>query len=78
MADRKTKRMTLDLAPAVFENLNRLVDETDAMSKAEVLRDALSLYWFLFDELRDKGCKLALVDTEGRVEILVIPLLWKR
>lgn len=58
-------RIQLDLTDAMRDLLDRLVEETGAASRAEVLRRAVSVYALFIDE-KKAGCRLELVATKGK------------
>lgn len=47
------RRIQFDFTPDALEQLNKLVFETNAASKAEVVRNALQLYEYTFEMIRD-------------------------
>lgn len=59
-ADGPWKRLNLEFSQKAYENLQRLVKETDAASNAEAIRAALRLYDYLLRNTRD-GWSIRLV-----------------
>ena len=66
MGDSKKKtRVQLDLPPASMERLSALKEKTEAVSYAEVVREAIRLYEAMLEEVVDKGNELMIRDGRG-------------
>ncbi|MSP48441.1 MAG: hypothetical protein EXQ95_03835 [Alphaproteobacteria bacterium] len=63
---RKTTRVQLELMPQSMERLKRLREMTEAVSYAEVLKNALRLYEALIEEA-DAGNKFQVRAKDGSV-----------
>lgn len=65
-------KTTIEFGERAAEELGTLAQKMET-SKAEVLRDALSLYAFIFRELSEKeGRNLAIVEGEETVKKLIM------
>lgn len=64
------KRLNLEFSPQAHADLQRMVKDTDASSNVEVIRDALGLYRFLFDQFR-QGWSIQLARGTERKELVV-------
>jgi Arc/MetJ-type ribon-helix-helix transcriptional regulator len=53
MSKPKYRRLQFDFAERAVERLDELVNETEAASRAEVIRDALKLYEHLFLRVKE-------------------------
>lgn len=54
MAKKKaTKRVQFEFTVESVERLERLIDTTDSVSRAEVVRKALKLYDYIVDKTKD-------------------------
>ena len=62
--ERATTRVQLELPPPAMERLQRLKENTEAASYAEVIRNALRLYEALVAE-HEKGGEFALKQYDG-------------
>ncbi len=65
-----TSRLTLDLSVSVRERLDELKTKTQADSLVEVIRRALAVYDYLWDE-KGRGC-VVVVRTDGKERELVL------
>lgn len=59
-------RVQLDLTPRAMRLLNELKEKTDAVSNAEVIREALKLYDGLITEV-ERGSDFLIRDKEGNL-----------
>jgi hypothetical protein len=66
-----TSRLTLDLAEPVRKQLEALKDRTNADSLVEVVRRALAVYTFVWDE-KAKGRDLVTRGEEGDREVVLL------
>jgi hypothetical protein len=57
-------RLQFDFNEAMLDLLNRIRNETNATTRAEVVRRAVSLYALLWDEFQD-GKQLLIVDNKS-------------
>ena len=57
-------RVQFDFSPSMVELLDRLVQETEAATRAELVRRALSVYAILWDESK-RGKDVVLFDKKG-------------
>jgi len=64
-------KYTIDFDDSFDESLNALKDSTDATTKADVIRRAVSAYKYLKNETR-KGGEIAVTDKTGRVKKSVV------
>lgn len=64
-------RMQFDFAPIAVTELDRLVDETGAASRAEVIRRALAVFDLMMS-YKKTGGKVILQDAEGKETALLI------
>lgn len=73
VAKNERVRIQFDLTPAMRELLDKLVDESGASTRAEVMRRALSIYSILIDET-SSGKRVVLVADDGKSEeIRLVP-----
>ena len=68
----ETKRIQFDISNREAMRLRKLVHESGAISMAEVLRNALSLYDYFVQEC-SKGGRIQVVDTEKVIKEPIIP-----
>ena len=61
------KRIQFDFDVEALEKLDRVVDSTDATTRAEVIRRALSLY-IKFVDSAQSGATLCLEESDGTVK----------
>ena len=66
-----TTRLTLDLADPVRKKLEQLKDRTQADSLVEVVRRALAVYAFVWDE-KAQGRALVTRGEEGDREVVLL------
>ena len=64
MAERETTRVQLERPPGSMARLKALRDKTEAVSYAEVLKNALRLYEALIDEA-DHGSEVIIRRKQG-------------
>ncbi|NJL54695.1 hypothetical protein HC928_05490 [bacterium] len=67
----KRKRLNLDLAPAAYELLQELSEES-GKSMTEVLRTGLALYGIAQEEMK-KGRSLAIAEGDKVIKEIVLP-----
>lgn len=66
-------KTTVDFSEPAAEALDRMARELST-SKAEVVRNALSLYSFLLDELSTRRRVLAIVDDDNEIKkVIAVP-----
>ena len=68
-------KTTIEFGEESTEELNRLA-QTLETTKAEVLRNALSLYGYLFLQLKQPGRELAIITENGQrtiEKVIVVP-----
>lgn len=65
-------RTTIEFGDRAAQELEKLTQMLDAPSKAEVIRNSLSLYAFLVNEVKD-GRKLAIVEGGKIEQIIAVP-----
>src|SRR5262245_29035960 len=70
-------RTTIEFNDAASSELDRLGQVLD-IKKSDVLRNALSLYSLLVDEIKTKGGELLIVAPNEREKLIVVPGLQKR
>jgi metal-responsive CopG/Arc/MetJ family transcriptional regulator len=63
----KKYRVQLDFPEEGFRELNSLVDKLRASSRAEVVRDALSVLKWLYRKKVEQGCQVVAIDSNDRV-----------
>jgi metal-responsive CopG/Arc/MetJ family transcriptional regulator len=61
----------LELAPAVLDRLDMLVDETNSSSRSETLRRALGFYWLLVNEAK-AGNAIEIISGDGKRKSLLV------
>jgi Arc/MetJ-type ribon-helix-helix transcriptional regulator len=72
-AKKEKLRVQLELSEKMRELIDRLVVETEASSRAEVIRRALSIYAIVLDEAA-AGKRVEVVDTQTKErERLILP-----
>ena len=80
MADGKsierTKRVQFDFTPEAYQELVELQQETDATTKAEVVRYALRTLQWLINEINNGN--RVLVDEDGNIQEAIFPFLKRR
>jgi hypothetical protein len=64
--ERSTTRVQLEMPPQAMERLQKLKDRTEAVSYAEVIRNALRLFEALVEE-HEKGSEFSLKRADGEV-----------
>jgi metal-responsive CopG/Arc/MetJ family transcriptional regulator len=64
-------RVQLDLAPALVERIDQLVNETGSSTRAEVFRRALSIFALLVDEAK-RGSKTEIITASGEHKTIVV------
>ena len=62
--ERATTRVQLEMPPQAMERLQKLKDQTEAASYAEVIRNALRLFEALVEE-HEKGAEFSLKRANG-------------
>jgi Arc/MetJ-type ribon-helix-helix transcriptional regulator len=72
MSDEKV-RITLDLPTQFYERLEKLVEATDAPSKAAVVRKAITLYDLVTSKLA-AGYELRM-RRDGEPDVLILPVV---
>ena len=68
---KKTVRLNLTLSPEAKERLEKLQEETDADTLAEVVRRAIKLYDYSVT-CQNRGEKLMLTSENGNRELLIL------
>jgi hypothetical protein len=72
------RKTTIEFSDAASDALHRLAEELFT-TKAEVLRNALTLYDFIVDELSTGGKQLGILDEESTTtKVILVPGLVKR
>ena len=66
-----TRRLNLEMSNSVRKKLEKLQQQTEADSLAEVIRRSLAVYDFLWSEKR-KGGKLVIKSSDGDKEVVII------
>ncbi len=69
-AAKKLTRMTADFTPEAYETLTNVAEKVGG-SKAEAVRKALGLFWFLLQQ-KDAGWTLVLEKGDRRREIVTL------
>jgi len=64
--ERATTRVQLEMPPQAMERLQKLKDQTEAASYAEVIRNALRLFEALVEE-HAKGSEFSLKRADGEI-----------
>ena len=67
----ETERLNLVVSTMVRERLENLRDETEAESMTQVIRKALAVYDFLWQE-KSRGAKLIVKSEEGERELVLL------
>ncbi|MGI0491835.1 hypothetical protein ACN4EG_08480 [Alkalinema pantanalense CENA528] len=65
------KRLNLDLAPAAYESLQELAEES-GKNMAEILRTGLALY-AIAQEAKSQGRSLGVIEGDRVIKEIVIP-----
>ena len=63
-------RFQLELSPSVMEKLDKLVVMTDSASRAEAIRRALGIYYYLVSNAKDGKC-LEVVEGKQREKLVL-------
>ncbi|MHC4403173.1 MAG: ribbon-helix-helix protein, CopG family [Planctomycetota bacterium] len=66
-----TCRLSLEIPEDARKNLEALRDKTQADSLTEVIRRALAVYDFLWNE-KNKGAKLVVNGADGQKELVLL------
>ncbi len=66
-------RTTIEFGERAAQELEKLTTLLGAPSKAEVIRNSLSLYAFLVNEVGDGNKKLAIVENGKIEQIVAVP-----
>lgn len=67
----KRHRLQIDFSPEAYERLMRVRERSEAVTNAEVVRNALRLYdWFLDQRARDTKLQMVDGDTVKEIEVL--------
>lgn len=69
--DKTKTRIQFDFSNESLQRLDKLVTETGATTRAELIRNALSLYAEVV-EAQDRGAKLMLKEKDGTVVQLIL------
>ncbi len=64
------RRIQLEMSARAVAQLDSIQKSTDAVSRAEVIRNALKVYGYLVQE-REKGFKINILKTTGEEEVEV-------
>ncbi len=71
MSKKETVRVQMELPPLAIERLKVLKEKTEAVSYAEVTKNAYRLYDMLID-MQQSGCSLLVKEPSGEVRELQI------
>jgi metal-responsive CopG/Arc/MetJ family transcriptional regulator len=61
-------RFSIDVDSAFDNTLNELVKDTNATTKADVIRRAVASYKYLKDEEKNQDSKISVTDNNGNVK----------
>lgn len=62
--DRNKVRLQIEMTELVREQIESLRDKTQADSLSEVIRRAIAVYGFIFNE-KNRGCAIIAKDSDG-------------